>query len=68
MHRKTASTVDGASYSFRCVCRGRPCRYSRACIDDDADIVVDVGWIVTMLSYYHIRTMCYLTGGLGRVD
>jgi hypothetical protein len=43
MQRNTASTVDGASYSFLCVCNGSPCRYSRAWIDDDADIVGDVG-------------------------
>jgi hypothetical protein len=42
MQRNTASTVEGCSYSFLCVARGRPSRYSRAWVEDDTDIVVDV--------------------------
>lgn len=42
MHRNTASTVEGCSYSFLCVCSGRPSRYSSAWEDDDTDILADV--------------------------
>lgn len=43
MQRKTASTVEGCSYSFLCVAKGRPSRYSSAWVEDEADIVADVG-------------------------
>jgi hypothetical protein len=42
---------------LRWVCRGRPCRYSRAWMEDDADIVVDVGWENDVLPYYHVRSI-----------
>jgi len=46
MHRNTASTVLGCSYSFLCVASGRPSRYSSAWVEDVADIVGDVGWVL----------------------
>jgi len=42
MQRKTASTVEGCSYSFLCVANGRPSRYSSAWLEDEADMVAEV--------------------------
>lgn len=36
-------------------------------MDDDADIVVDVGWVSVVLSYYHVQAICWRPDPQGRV-
>jgi hypothetical protein len=36
-------------------------------MDDDADIVVDVGLVNQVLSYYHVRAICWYSLSVSRV-